>query len=229
MRKALPLLAVALAAAGPAAAATPAPKPSAGFGFAAGRVTSANGGRLVVQGQNGVTGVVLSGSTAIVKNVAATRGDLVPGTCLVATGARGKNGSVAATDVTLSAAQSGGCGFMGGRFRGSAQRGQGARPRPPAGAQRPPANRAFAAGAVSAVKGDTLKLESARGAATVLLSNSTRITKTTQVGRSAVAVGTCVFVRGGSQAGGAIVTAQSVTVSTPGPQGCMIGFGPGAG
>jgi hypothetical protein len=209
----------------PAAALAAAPV----VGFIAGKVTSAKGGKLVVQGQSGVSGVTLSKSTVVVENEPGSSRDLAKGACVVANGQRAKDGSVAAATVTVSAAGKNGCdaGFGGrGGPRPNGRRPNGQRPPRPAGQQgrQFPANFGFAAGSISSVKGSKLQVKGQRGTTTVVVSSSTRILKTARVDGGAVKTGSCVFVRGTSTDNGLTVSAQNVTVSPAGPNGCLAGF-----
>lgn len=224
MRRSFFAVALVAALAAPAAAAAAAPV----AGFIAGKVTSAKGGKLVVQGQSGVSGVTLSKSTVVEENKAGSSRDLGKGACVVANGQRGKNGAVDAAIVTVSVAGKNGCdaGFAGrGGRRPNGPRPNGQRPRRAPGQQGGrPASFAFAAGSIVSVKGSKLQVKGQRGTTTVVVSSSTRILKTTRVGGGAVTAGACVFVRGTSTDNGLTVAAQDVTVSPAGPNGCLAGF-----
>jgi hypothetical protein len=67
-------------------------------------------------------------------------------------------------------------------------------------------------------------------AVVVTLTSSTTYTQRQSAAASDLAVGKCAQARGSSSTTGAI-TAQSITISTPGASGCSTGFGgfPGGG
>jgi len=85
-------------------------------------------------------------------------------------------------------------------------------------------------GLVSAVDDLTITVEvtspdGSTGTATVTVDDATAYTRTATSDASAVAVGQCVLAQGEADDSGA-VTATSVTVSTPGDDGCSSGWDP---
>jgi hypothetical protein len=229
---ALPAVGAALVVTGLAAAA-------AGVsGSIAGPVTSVKGDTFTLKSSLSPTGtatVHTTSSTTITEQVIGSRDDLKTGQCAVVIGQRGKNGSITAQRVMLSSPVKGSCqnGFFGGR--GAGPRANGGPPRrqggygpPPGGYGRPPGNFAnfgFAAGAITAVNGSTVKLHSnQRGDSTVTVSSKTQIGKTEKVDVSAIKVKECAFVRGTSSDKGVNVSAQNVSLTQPGPNGCNAGF-----
>jgi hypothetical protein len=230
---ALPAVGAALLVTGFAAAA-------AGIsGSIAGPVTSVKGDSFTLKSSLSPTGtatVHTTSSTTITEQVIGSRDDLKAGECAVAIGQRGKNGSIAAQRVMLSSPVKGSCqnGLFGGR---GGPRGNGGPPRqrggygpPPGGNERPRgnfnfANFGFAAGAITAVNGSTVKVHSnQRGDSTFTVSSKTQIGKTAKVDVSAIKVKECAFVRGMSSDKGVNVSAQNVSLTQPGPNGCNAGF-----
>ncbi|MCM3924229.1 hypothetical protein ND748_21480, partial [Frankia sp. AiPs1] len=114
----------------------------------------------------------------------------------------GSSGSGAATAAATSAPS---------QATGSGQgQGQGARP--------------GTSGTIAAVTATNVEVQNpASGQVTVTWTPSTTFVKTTTAGATAVAVGDCVTVTGGSP--GSTFTAQTVTVSQPVSGGCAVGFG----
>ncbi len=79
-------------------------------------------------------------------------------------------------------------------------------------------------GTIAAVTATNVEVQNpASGQITVTWTPNTRFVKTTTASASAVAVGDCVTVTGGSP--GSTFTAQTVTVSQPVSGGCTAGFG----
>jgi hypothetical protein len=199
-------------------------------GFVSGQVVSVKGTTFVVKNSFGTVGnstVLLTGSTDLVKQVAARESDVKVGACVTAVGQRPSSGAVEAFRLTITAAVKGKCSTglfgYGGGYHGS----------PPSGAGRtgaPPANFTgfgnfgFAAGEVIAVKGNTLTVHGENGSTTVALSSSTEITSMQKVGPSAIVVNECASVRGTSGDNGLTVKASNVNLSTPGTDGCNRGF-----
>ena len=75
-----------------------------GFPFASGTVPSVSGNTIEVKTANGTTKVTISDSTKVTKSSGATSSDIVAGSCLSARGDTSSDGTVAATNVTVSAA-----------------------------------------------------------------------------------------------------------------------------
>jgi len=227
-------LAVGLLLVGTAAAATPV------SGSLSGPVTAVKGTTFTMTTSLSPTGkakVTVSKSTTISTQETLSRSALKEGVCAMATGQKNKKGVVAAQRISISAPVKGKCTVsFGGRRPGG---GTGA---PPGGTggQRPPgagnggggfgnfANFGFAFGTISAAKGDTLTVKGKNGTkavtTTVTVSAKTQISKTAQVGVSAIAVKSCVFVRGTSTDKGVTVKAQSIDLSKPTSSGCQFRF-----
>ncbi|HEX4864068.1 MAG TPA: hypothetical protein VFV02_08350, partial [Acidimicrobiales bacterium] len=132
----------------------------------------------------------------------------------------------------------GGTGFGGG-FRNGAPS-SGSVPNRPAGS----ANFGIARGKVTSVsptalvifgtsssgfrQGSTTSTSVPDASVTVQLTSSTRYTETQTAGASDLAVNDCVTAAGTTVSTGA-VTANTIRISPPGPNGCTIGFGRGGG
>lgn len=206
-------------------------------GFVSGPVTSVGAAGFVVKTTISPTGssrVVVGKKTAIDRQITAARSALVKGACVVATGTRGSGGVVQAASISISRAGSSGCtgGFPGGRSTGNGPPagqgqapGQGQRPpgAPPQG-YGPPPNFAFAGGQITAVDGSVLQVKSRTGTVKVKVSASTRLSRVIRVGKGAVKVGMCAFASGTSTDRGVTVSAESIRLSEPGPNGCNRGF-----
>ena len=225
------VLAVGLALVGTASAAAPV------SGSISGPVTAVKGSTFTMTTSLSPTGkakVTVGKSTTITTQETLAQIALKAGACVMATGQKNSKGVVAAQRISISAPVKGQCTAGFGR-RGQRPGGTGT---PPGGTggQRPPggggfgnfANFGFAFGTISAAKGDTLTVKGKNGTkavtTTVTVSAKTQISKTAQVGMSAIAVKSCVFVRGTSTDKGVTVKAQSIDLSKPTSAGCQFRF-----
>ena len=228
---------------------------------ASGTIAAINGTSLEVQNaSSGQTTVTYTTSTTFDQTVTASASDVVVGSCISAfgkptsgstSGSRALGGPVTATTVSISQPTSGTCstgfgGFGGGSGPGGSPNGGppsgGSFPegggRPPSGGRFPSgaANFGVASGMVTAVSGSTATVSETNPqskkttAVVVTLTSSTTYTQRQSAAASDLAVGKCAQARGSSSTTGAI-TAQSITISTPGASGCSSGFGgfPGGG
>ena len=196
-------------------------------GFISGQIVSVKGTSFVVKNSFGTVGdstVSLTGSSVLVKQSSAPRSELMTGTCVTAVGQQATSGAVDAFRVTIAPAVKGSCatGFFGHR---------GGYPRSGAsGTAAPPANFTafgnfgFAAGEITAVKGDTLTIHGQNRTTTVTLSSSTDILAMQKVTSSAIADNECASVRGTSADNGITVKATNINLSEPGQSGCNHGF-----
>lgn len=228
------VLAVGLLLVGTAAAATPV------SGSLSGPVTAVKGTTFTMTTSLSPTGkakVTVGKSTTISTQETLARSALKEGVCAMATGQKNKKGVVAAQRISISAPVKGKCTVS---FGGRGARPGGGTGAPPGGTggQPPPgagnggsgnfANFGFAFGTISTAKGDTLTVKGKNGTkavtTTVTVSAKTQISKTAQVGMSAIAVKSCVFVRGTSTDKGVTVKAQSIDLSKPTSAGCQFGF-----
>jgi hypothetical protein len=196
--------------------------------------------------QNPSTGQVtvnFSSSTTFSNTVSGTLADVTAGSCVTvsstATGtSRPAPGTpITARTVTITAPGANGCtagGFGGGGGGGTRPSGS---PRPSGSARPSGANGAgnpggFAFGSVSAVTSTGFTVHgAARGQTpatdtTVTVNSSTTYNKVESATSSALAVGDCVAAIGSTDDTGA-VTAKTIDISKPGPNGCTQGLGGG--
>ncbi|WP_431875099.1 hypothetical protein [Amycolatopsis sacchari] len=228
---ALTLAACGSADSGTAAPASPAP-PSSSAGAnrgpaASGTVAQVSGSSIEMQNQtDGQVTVNFSGSTTFTDRVAATLADVTAGSCVVVTGT---GTPVTAKTVEISAPVDGACD---GGFRGA-----GGGMRPQNGTARPSRTNSQgngqgrgAFGKVTAVSGTGFTVEQDNrqtGATTsvqVTVDAGTTYTKSEAANSSALKVGECVAATGKADETGA-VTAQTISISQAGPNGCTTGFG----
>ncbi|AHI01692.1 DUF5666 domain-containing protein [Kutzneria albida] len=242
-------LSVTLAACGGGSSATPsggtqAPSSSRGPGQggtrpgAFGTVAAVTGSTAQVQNpQNGQVAVTFSDSTTFTETVSGALRDVTAGSCVevTGTGPAVAGQPLTAKSVTITQAGTSGCRVPG---NGGASRtpnpsrtpDPSRQPRPSGSASPSAAGRAF--GTVSAVSANgftTHGTSPAGGPAVdtaVTVDSATTFTKTVSANSSAVVVGVCVAAFGTADDTGAI-TAKSITVSKPGPNGCNTGFGQG--
>lgn len=211
--------------------------PTPGFGGArgtSGEVAQINGNTMVVNAASGDVDVTLASNVTVLQTRTGTVADLTNGSCVQVTGSKDSTGAVTATSIRSFTATASGCsvaGAFGGGFGGGAGRTR------PSGAPSLPArtpNPNFAS-ILGSVKGSTptsLTIQPNSGAAeTVSVPTTVRVTIVTTSSASAIAVGDCVTAVGPKSSSGT-VTARSVTIVPPGPNGCSTtggGFGFGGG
>jgi hypothetical protein len=213
------------------------------FPGATGLIAAASPGTLQVQSTTAQNTVVYTAST---KFTQVTPGHVAAGDCVTVTGApaTGSTSGLTATSVRIVSKVNGACPAAGG-FGGGAPGGGGSFPRRPGGAPSDGssagsgARRAFAnaTGTVSSTAGSTILvkgvLRSGQRAAgsstppapttiTITLPASATITTTVAATSAAAAVGKCAIAIGTANSVGAI-SARSITISTPGPNGCNAG------
>ena len=205
---------------------------------ASGLIAAASPGTLQVQSTTAQNTVAYTSATTF---TAVTSGHIAAGDCVMVTGtpAAGSAKALTATSARIMAKVNGACpttgagsGFGG---AGSARRPTGA----PAGGSG--ARRAFASanGTVNSVSGSTIRLNgvlrngpSAAGSGapaspstiTITLGSSATVTQTVPATSAAAVVGQCARAIGPANSTGTI-TAKSITISKPGPNGCNTGFG----
>jgi hypothetical protein len=243
------------AAAGSGQNAAPAGNPGggqggAGFPGASGLIAAASKDTLQVQSATAQTTVTYAASTKFSKVVPGT---IAVGDCVTVSGtpATGSTSALTATTVRIQAKVNGACpafggngrgGFGGGNGGGSGAPGStGANPQSsgaPSGGTRPAGSFANATGSVTSVTGSTVVVNGvlregrpAAGAAaptaapiTVTLASTTTVTTTVAATSAAAVVGQCASALGTANTQGAIA-ATSITISTPGANGCRTGFG----
>ena len=190
--------------------------------------------------------ITFTPSTSFTKTVPATAGDLVVGDCALATGASQPTGDPAGPLTVMSvlispAAADGTCtpvSFGGPRGARGGGRPDGGgpsdaapsrSPHRPAGADR--GRGAVALGKITSVNGAdfVVQLGPSNTTRSVVTSQTTTFSKTVSTDKASVAVGECVSAVGPSDDTGT-VTASSINIRQPGPNGCQGGFGgPGRG
>ena len=216
------------------------------FPGTSGTIAAINGTSLEVQ--NPTTGQVTvnyTSTTTFRQTVTAPASEVTVGSCISAFGkptsgsSSGKSAfgnPVTATTVSVSQPVSGTCsGGFGGRAGGATPGGGGGftpgTGTRPAGASRF-GNGQFgaASGVVTAVNGSAVTINEtnpttkAASSVAVTLTSTTTFTTTGTASSTDLAVGKCARANGSADTTGAI-TAQSITISTPGPNGCTSGFG----
>ena len=205
---------------------------------ASGLIAAASPGTLQVQSTTAQNTVAYTSATTF---TAVSAGHIAAGDCVMVTGtpAAGSSKAMTATSARIMAKVNGACPTTGagGGFggAGSARRPTGA----PAGGSG--ARRAFASanGTVNSVSGSTIRLNgvlrngpSAAGSGapaspstiTITLGSSATVTQTVPATSAAAVVGQCARAIGPANSTGTI-TAKSITISKPGPNGCNTGFG----
>ena len=216
------------------------------FPGTSGTIAAINGTSLEVQ--NPTTGQVTvnyTSTTTFRQTVTASASAVTVGSCISAFGkptsgsSSSKSGfgsPVTATTVSVSQSVSGTCtGGFGGRPGGATPGGGGSftpgTGTRPAGASRF-GNGQFgaASGEVTAVNGSVVTINEtnpttkAASSVAVTLTSTTTFTTTGTASSTDLAVGKCARANGSADTTGAIA-AQSITISTPGPDGCTSGFG----
>jgi len=214
-------------------------------GSISGPITAVKGSTFTVKTTLSPTGsskVTVGSKATVTEQKTGTAADLKKGTCVTAMGTKAKT-TVAAQRISLRPAVKGSC--TGGFGRGGRPGSGGTRP-PGSGSGSgsgsgggsgrgggsgftPPANFGFASGQITAVKGSTLTVKGFNGTTTVTVSGKTAITKTVDVGASAIAEKMCAFVFGTSSDKGKTVTAQTVSLTEPVSGSCTSGFRRGGG
>ena len=249
---AIPLVAV-LAACGSSSSAAPAAAPAATQGSVQGSNSGGSGGAPTIPGASGLIAAASPGTlqvqsstaqhtvayTSATTFTAITAGHVAAGNCVTVTGtpAAGSTNALTATSVRIMAKVNGACPTTGagGGFggAGAARRPSGA-PTASSGARRAFAS---ATGTVNSVSSSTILLHgvlrngpSATGSAasastiTITLGSSATVTQTVPATSAAAVVGQCARAIGPANSTGTI-TAKSITISKPGPNGCNTGFG----
>ena len=218
---------------------------AAAFSGAVGKVAAVSGPDFTVaQVKGGSVAVDTTTKTLFTQEVTMVAAALAVGQCARASGSTNSIGVVAATTLTISTPTSSGCTVSFGGFSGTHRKfpSAGGSARPPfpgaSGSARPPFPGAGAPGA-AAFRGAfgkiaqvttgsqgtmTLEVQGASGQTGVTVSSTTKIVRDTSASLRAVTAGECA-VAIGAKAKTGVVTAQSVSLSTPGPAGCTAGAG----
>jgi Domain of unknown function (DUF5666) len=195
---------------------------------ASGQLVQVNGQSLILTGPSGDLTVSYSSTTTFSRTSNAVLADIVPGTCIVATGQKDAAGALTATTVRLSPKPAAGCGAAG-RF--------GPNPTPPAGASprpTPPGQpAAFVSGEVTGAAGVSITvLTATSGSQTITVPTTAAVTSTLVASSTDLQIGECVRATGARDSAGTI-QATSIAITPAGPNGtCVTGFGgrgPGRG
>jgi Domain of unknown function (DUF5666) len=216
------------------------------FPGTSGTIAAINGPSLEVQNPTtGQTTVNYTSTTTFDQTVTTTASSVTVGSCISAFGKPTSSSSsststfgrpVTATTVSVSQPTSGSCtGGLGGAGTGRPGGGGGfpggQRPAGATGARRPFSGQFGAAsGPVTAVNGSTVTLNETNpttkkvSSVVVTLASSTAFTERQSAAATDLAVGKCANAVGTADTTGA-VTARSITISTPGANGCTTGFG----
>ncbi|HEX4214611.1 MAG TPA: hypothetical protein VIA06_14940 [Candidatus Dormibacteraeota bacterium] len=237
----LPLLAgFALVACGPlptAGSTSPSPSSRGRFAFARngafGQLVQISGQTLTLSGQTGDSTVTYTTTTTIEQTSAGSLGDIVTGTCVVATGSKGSGGAVTAATVEVRPATGTGCAAArpgGGSGRPFPTRS----PRPrSSGTPRASSSSAVVDGEVTAATGTQITVKTATGTSESLTVPTTaKVTDESSATASALQVNLCVAATGKPGSSGK-VAATSLTLSQPDSSGTCteagFGFGGGGG
>jgi hypothetical protein len=234
MKRLMLLLGVAavltLAACGSGARASNGPaSPNAGRGAqfrggTAGQLVQINGQSLILTGAAGDIVVDITGSTTMTRTSVAVLADIVPGTCIVATGSKDASGALTASMVRLSQKQASGCSAT--AFPGQGP-GAGGSPRPAFSPRPSPSGPpvAFTAGQVTAAGGTAITVKTTAGTVVITVPTTAAITKTASALPADLRTGECLQASGQPDASGAI-QATSIAITPAGPSGtCTTGFG----
>jgi hypothetical protein len=228
----------------PATAAAPSSSPApastqAAFPGVVGTAAAVSGSSMEVQ--NPTTGqvtVTFTATTAITETLSVTSKDVTVGSCVAVVGLPSATGgatrSVTATSVTISTPVKGNCGGTGGFGgpRGAFSPGPSFSPRPrPSGSRGASGGGSFggANGKVTSLSASGFVVQGRSPAAgtdtgiTVTTTAASKYLKVVTVGPSVLKVGQCITAVGPANSIGA-VTARSIRISQPGPNGCVTGF-----
>jgi hypothetical protein len=222
---------VAAACGSPATANTssssPTPQGGAGAQFrngAAGQLVQVNGQTLILTGPTGDLTVTYSSTTTFTRTSTAVLADIVPGSCIVATGQKDSTGQLTATTVRLSPKPAAGCAAAG-RFGPNPSPPAGASPRPTPSGQPP---MAFVSGEVTGSAGISITvLTTTSGSLTIIVPTTAAVTTTVVASSTDLQTGECLRANGSRDTTGT-VQATSITITPAGPSGsCVTGFGGG--
>jgi len=212
----------------------------AAFPGVVGTAAAVSGSSMQVQNPtSGEVTVTFTAATVITETVAVTSQDVTVGSCVAVVGKPSTSGSatrsVTATTVTISPSSKGNCsaaagfgGFRGPQGTFSPRAGFTPRPRPTG--SRGLSGFGGADGKVTSLSASSFVVQSrnrAAGADTSIMVTTTAATKYLKMvtaRTSALKVGECITAVGPTNSIGA-VTARSIRISQPGPNGCVAGFG----
>jgi hypothetical protein len=205
---------------------------------AAGTLAQINGTSLILTDTTGSDVTVdYTNTTTITQTKTGVLADVVPGSCVIATGTKDASGTLVASSVRLSQPVNGACNAAGPGF-GNRPPGAGTSTRTPSGTPRPtPAPGqpipSFAAGKVTGVNGTSVTLQPTTGAAqTITVPTTVSVAESNAATASDLSVGDCIQATGAKDSSGK-VAATSLSIVPAGPSGCFTGgrggFGGGFG
>jgi len=189
---------------------------------AAGELAQINGTSLILNTTNGDVTVDYTNTTTITQTKTGVLADVVPGSCIIATGTKDASGTLVAASVRLSQPVNGACNA------GFGTRPGGANGTPPNGTPRrtPPPGQpipSFAAGKVTTVDGTSITLQPTTGAAqTITVPTTVTVAESSVASASSLEVGDCIQATGQKDSNGT-VTATGLSIVPAGPSGCFTG------
>ena len=200
---------------------------------AAGELAQINGTSLILSATDGTDVTVdYTNTTTITQTKTGVLADVVPGSCVIATGTKDASGTVVVSSVRLSQPVNGACNA------GLGNRPGGANGTPPNGTpRRTPAPGqpipSFEAGKVTTVNGTSITLQPTTGAAqTITVPTTVTVAESNVASASDLAVGDCIQATGPKDSSGK-VAATALSIVPAGPSGCFTGgrggFGGGFG
>ncbi len=199
------------------------------FSVAIGKITTVSSASFDLSSHKGSVTVDLVGSTKYFQTVLASESSVSVGSCLRALGPANSIGNIQARVVTISKPTSSGCsagfGFGGGLARRSGGKRASASGSSSTGGGLPTGSgQSFSGtfGAVVSVSTSTIEVQGAQGQVGVAITPSTRIVVTQTASESVLVSGQCARAIG-AKSKSATFSAESVTVSAPGPSGCAAG------
>lgn len=202
---------------------------------AAGTLAQINGTSLILTDTTGTdVSVDYTNTTTITQTKTGVLADIVPGSCVVATGTKDASGTLVASSVRLSQPVNGACtAGLGNRPPGA-----GAGNRTPSGTPRatPAPGQpipSFSAGKVTTVTGTAVTLQPTTGAAqTITVPTTVTVAESSTASPTDLSVGDCIQATGPKDSSGK-VAATSLSIVPAGPSGCFTGgrggFGGGFG
>jgi len=218
MRKLIPAIAMlaivtagcASGAASTGVVASPTPSQGARNG-ASGEVVKVGPGSLVLSAQSGDQMVMYTSATRITNTRTATLLDITAGQCILATGQKDASGTLTAVGVRLSNKVGGSC------VTGQSSAGT----RAPAATSPPQSPTvARANGEVISVSGTAVGIRDTQGQSlTIVVPTTIPVTASLAATPSDITIGQCAFAAGQRTSTGT-VSATSLTLSPPGPNGC---------
>ena len=195
---------------------------------AAGELAQINGTSLILSATDGTDVTVdYTNTTTITQTRTGVLADVVPGSCVIATGTKDASGTVVASSVRLSQPVNGACNAGLGNRPPGANGAPNPNATPRAIPRRTPAPGqplpAFAAGKVTAVNGTSITLQPATGAAqTITVPTTVTVSESNVASASDLAVGDCIQATGPKDSSGK-VAATALSIVPAGPSGCFTG------